>query len=379
MLFSSVCMFGFTSVGAAGPDLADLCFLAAVESDDGADTYTRKPLYDENLEQSGWQYNFTAGDKSGYALLTSLTVNGKKVYETEEVNYSDPSPFDDCAGLPVYISHKCYIEYRGGVFYDLTTGGAIDDEKIAECAAIGFTYNGSANYTEKEQIIWYATKATTQEYSIQYDLPPYHGMNDSTNCACVAGSVAIGYYDRFNENLIPNYKVYTNVGPIFIYKQASAQINNVLDSLYQSMGTDVGAPGTTFAGFQSGMDSYVRGQGYTYTTEDLFSWGRFDFDKFKASVHAGKPVGLFLHDFAVLMGIETTTSRDVVKSRYCDTAHVTMACGYRVDTYYNALGGVIDTRTYLRVNVGLEYGIDIGYLNINELTTINHAISITIN
>ena len=52
----------------------------------------------------------------------------------------------------------------------------------------------------------------TEDYEIKYGLPTYYAEYGTTVCANTAGAIAIGYYDRFNENLIPNYKTYTKFG-----------------------------------------------------------------------------------------------------------------------------------------------------------------------
>lgn len=383
LLSASLCTFGFSTVNADAIDSADLCFLQNIEMDiSDFVSYSREPLYDSALEQNGWQYEFSAGEINGYALMTLIEVNGQQLYEMEELKYSQISPFADCNGVPVYITHKKYIEYSGNRYVDLTTGEEISSESIEYYSYMGFRYSNSSDifsdYYNIDQTITYARK-TTEEYSIQYDLPSYQGQSGQSNCANIAGAVAIGYYDRFYENLIPDYKVYLKIGSIFRYRMTNENIINVVSSLHSLMSTDVGGLGTTFTGFQTGMQQYVNGRGLTYSSQDMFSWGSLDISKFSTAVRAGKPVALFLSKYAIVNAIETEGSTDIISNTCSDVAHVAMACGYKIDTYYDANNRVIDTKKYLKVAVGIENLVDhIAYLNLSNLTTLDHAVAITI-
>lgn len=379
LLCASVGAFGAAKVGASSFDAADACFLASVSDELDNVEYTRAPLYDADLRQNGWQYDFTADGVYGYALVAQITVSGETVYETEEVELSKSSPFDACLGKPVYITHRRYFDKRGATLYDLETDAPVTAEDAAIYAGRGFAYGGANMITNVTETIDYASKAVTQDYYIPSEIPPYMGTVGASNCACTAGTIAIGYYDRFYENLIPDYKAYIKIGSKIKYRGGGVEVENAMKTLATDMGTDQDGPGTTFQGFQDGMKKYVNRQGYNYSTEDMFSWFSFNFDKFKAAVEAEKPVGLFLPNFAVLNMIDSANGRDTITSKYCDVAHVMIAFGYHVETYYNAAGSVIDTRTYLKVNVGLDFGVAlIGYLNLNDMTKINHAIALTI-
>lgn len=78
-------------------------------------------------------------------------------------------------------------------------------------------------YANRIETIDYARK-DSQEYSIKYDLPNYGGAIGETCCANTAGAILLGYYDRFNENLIPNFKTYMQIGNILKYKINSEEI-----------------------------------------------------------------------------------------------------------------------------------------------------------
>ena len=165
----------------------------------------------------------------------------------------------------------------------------------------------------------YASKSVT-EYSIQYDLPNYYGAPNGTTCASIAGTVVLGYYDRFYEDLIPDFQVYTRLGTRIKYKSLSDVILNLSNELYNLMGGEREHLGTTYSEFQDGMATYVASKGHSYTTESVFLWGEFDFNKYKAAVESKKPVVLFLSSFAIKENIVPTLTEEQLKYVYADEA-----------------------------------------------------------
>lgn len=361
-------------------DIANQIFLEFVLSDtnyQGEVTYTYSPLYDEELNVGGRQYNFTVGDIEGYALMAELEGENKTFYEIEELFYGKQSPFDECEGLPVYVAQGLYLEYKDDAFYDVLNNNRVSDEEVKEKAYKGFGYCGGGNVIEKIQTIKYEEKET-ETYSIPYDLPNYGGkIEGNTSCANTAGAIVLGYYDRFNENLIPNYKTYIQLGSLIRYKTSTTEIAELLVELHDLMGTDAGQLGTTYSGFQDGMRSYVTKQGYSYRTSNIFSWGKFDFEKYKSAVKAEQPVVLFLSGYGIVKSFSDSPSMDIITNGYTESTHVAVGCGYKTDIYYDGQGKISDTRNYLRIASGLEqYGI--GYLNINGLGNIDKAVSVQI-
>lgn len=358
-------------------DGADAYFLEFVSSDttfDGEIDYYYNPLYNETLNVNGREYIFTVGNVSGYALMVEFYGNGTVFYEIEELFYNKQSPFADCNGLPVYITHNVYLEYKNQAFYDVDSDTLVDSDTVAELVYKGFKYFGDQlpDYTHTSITIDYATKST-QTYSIQYDLPDLEG-GTNTSCANTAGAVIFTYYDRFYENLIPNYVPYITIGNGIRYKNTSAETWYLVEELAELMLIGEPHAGTTFSEFQLGMSTYATNHGYTYSSTDVFSNGSFNFNNYKTSVENNKPVAIFLTNFSMLNSINEGDGQDSISSGYCAVSHVAVGCGYRVDTYYNANNNVIDTRTYLKVASGL-IGYGVGYLNINGVSTISKAIS----
>ncbi len=361
-------------------DAGDECFLEFISSDLGEESigFYYNPLYNADLEVNGREYIFTVNGESGYALMVEFASESQIFYEIEELFFNRTSPFADCEGLPVYITHNTYLEYKDQAFYNLVNGAEVSETQLADYIYNGFNYFGgtTATFTNTTFTISYDRK-TTQEYSIQYDLPDIDASFENGSCAQTAGAIILLYWDRFCTNIVPNYDPMATVGPFVFYKGVTQEAENLGLELVELM--QIGEPheGTTFSEFQLGMETLVERQGYTYTTTNLFSNGSFNFNNYKNSVENNIPVALFLTDFNMLNGISEGDGIDTIGNGYCSVSHVTAACGYKIDTYYDANNNVIQTRNYIKVASGLNsYGI--GYLNNNGVTTVSKAISIQV-
>lgn len=354
-------------------DQADYAFLEFFSENEAID-YGREPLYNQQLQQNGWEYKFERNGENGYALISEVTVCGQSYFEVEEVYLQGTSPFDACAGLPVYIAFNSYIDCVNGAFFDLATGAELSVEELQTIAERGFNYQGSGAEVKRTETISYATRSETL-YSIEGDLPEYMGVEGGSSCANIAGGTVIGYYDRFFENLIPNYQTYELFYGYVLYNSMSAEVGEVLKSLNGLMGTTSG--GTTFSGFQAGMNSYVKSHGYTYGSTSLMTNGVFDFGKYEQAVKNNKPVALFYNYFTITSVSTPSAGTDKIYYTCNSGSHVVVGCGYKQHTYYDANGKVLTTRTYLKAASGFSFE-GVCYFNISNYSKIDNAIAITI-
>ncbi len=385
-LVLSFCSLAFmltttTKASAVNLDEADEYFVEFVLSDstfEGALSFSHRQLYDEDLNVNGREYTFYIGNVNGYALMTEFIGNGETFYEIEEVFYNATSPFSNCNGLPVYITHNTYLEFVNEAFYDVLTGMQITDEVLQSCAEQGFNYFGgtTATFTNSIATVEYETK-TVDEYSIQFDLPDIVGSVPGGSCAHTAGAIILTYYDRFCENIMPDFDPCIRFGDFLFYRDTTEEVYNLEVSLVDYMLIGEPHAGTTFTEFQYGMQNYLADCGYTYSSTDLFTNGTFNFNKYKTAVENNLPCALFLTNFSMLNGVrEDAEGLDSISTSYCPVSHVAAACGYKVITYYDANNNVIATNIYLKVSSGLNsYGK--GYLSING-STISKAISILV-
>ena len=337
--------------------------------------FSASPLYNETLDETGFEYIFEVNGENGYALIEQVQVGENFYYEVEELSYNGVSPFAQCTGLPVYITFSLYLDYVDGEFYDLTTGEPVNETVLAQASAKRFGYyGGGTNYTVQTYTITYDHK-TKETYIIQYGLPT-HCPTTGTSCANAAGINIIGYYDRFYPNLVPNETTYTVFGNNLMYKGMTATVQDICIQLADFMGTT--SSGTTFTGFNVGMASYAQQQGYSYSYTSVFTNGSFDFNKYKTAVQSGKPVAIFLNNYAFYDATTTEGNVDTVYNNVSPNTHVVAGCGYKSVVYYNANNSVINTQIYLRVSTGLALFPHLTYLNASAYSTINNAVAVTI-
>ena len=362
---------------AEGVNSADEYFLEFIDENVAENVvFESRPLYNVNLQVNGYEYTFEVDGENGYALLTEMQILGQTVYEVEELFYNKQSPFSECIGLPVYVTFNLYLEYKNNHFYNLENDAIIDEETLQEAVNKGFCYGGTDYFVDQTQTVSY-TRKESSSYAIANDLPNYYGTMGETSCANTAGAVLIGYYDQFCENLIANYKTYIRLGSTFRYKSATTEIDNLIIQLGSLMSGTSQQQGVTFSQFQAGMNSYVTGKGYTYTTVNMLTNGVFNFNSYKNAVESGKPVALFLNGFGMIDSIVEGNNIDTIQSSVTSYTHVAVGCGYKCDTYYDSSNNVITTRRYLKVASGLS-DYNIGYVNINGYGEINKAISVQI-
>ena len=118
-------------------------------------------------------------------------------------------------------------------------------------------YNGSSYIGSDSEIVNYFSKEDN-EIKIEGALPKYsnEGVNYNT-CANVAGTIILGYFDKDNNDLIPNFQASRLIRDKLIYTAQTEAVQNVIDCLYTKMSTNVGGVGTTIENFKAGLQSYV--------------------------------------------------------------------------------------------------------------------------
>lgn len=381
--FMCLCItLGANAISIDRHDAADTCFLNFIESElqePDALEYVRTPLYNFALEESGWQYTFTAGSQYGFALVNEIRYDDSVLYEIEEVYFNETSPYANIEGLPIYVTFNTYIEYKNESFYDINSGLELDRAAIDNITAKHFGYR-SNNYDSElvEENIAYTYKDDSFEDLIPGGVPLYTTADANMNCANVAGAVMVGYLDSINENMIANYTSYISVGGKKIFKGSTAEMDAVTRELVIKMNTDSNG-GTTYAGFINGMNKYASDRGLSLSYASVMSATGFDFSQYVTQISQLNPVVLFLDSFTLvpLNGITVENGYDhLTFLNYHHATHVVVGFGYKRIRYYNG-NNIVKEMTLLRIssNFGLY---NPAYINVNGIGTIDKAISIMV-
>ena len=90
-------------------------------------------------------------------------------------------------------------------------------------------------------------------------VPLYYSHTLENACGPIGGGIIVGYYDKYFQNLIPNYtNYYTATGKYRL--QDSTYVPAMIQALYTEMQTNVVAPGVSESECLDGLQSYVEGK-----------------------------------------------------------------------------------------------------------------------
>lgn len=234
-------------------------------------------------------------------------------------------------------------------------------------------YNGSIYEGSSTEYISYATKSEN-EYVIKGGLPRYYDRGTKENtCANVAGAIALGYYDKTYDELIPNFKAARVIKDKVIYSAQTEAVQAVIDKLYVSMDTNsTSAGGTTIAGFKNGLKSYVNGQGKSIAYSTIGQKDKLNRKEYIDSIEAEQPVVLFMSGYSLIpiANFSETPTKDKLQIKHYSGNHVLIACGLKEVKYYNSNGSLSQTLTLLTVATG--YRLDpIYYLDLRGSSLID--------
>lgn len=343
-----------------------------IDSEENSVEAVRKTLYDINVEPLGFVYEFTAEGADGYAVF--LWQDEKFI--PQEVIPAGASPYAEAYGKCVYVCSYTYLEYADGEYVDLNNGLTLSDEAV-ELMSENAVYGASGIMplaTSKVTIAFKSKDKNEYLMSIQpptYDASPYIGA-----CACIAGANIIGYYDRYYENLIPDFEPgYLFMGVAYMYYGQKSVVTEVIKQLYSDMGTT--SSGTSQTQFVNGMSKYCSRAGYNFGYTSLMSGGKLNYSNaIKYMEQYNQPIALFLSGFNVA-SISEGDSQDGYGYFYDNTNHVMVGFGYRYVTYTYSNGST-ETFNFIYVSSGIGNS-PAGYFNTNfSNSTLNDALAINI-
>lgn len=364
------------SASTAAETECDEVFAATISAvADGAESEVqavRKPLYDINVNPLGYVYEYTLEGSDGYAVF----IYGEDGFAPQEVMPDNSSPYAESKGKCVYVCSYTYLEYADGEYVDLDNGLTLSDEAVelmSENAVYG--QSGIMPLAGTQVTIVFKSK-DKHEYlmSIQpprYDSSPYIGA-----CACIAGANIIGYYDRYYENLIPDFVPgYLFYNMYYLYYNQAIAVDEVIKQLYSDMGTT--SNGTTEAQFLNGMSKYCKRAGYNFGYTSMMSGGKLNYSNaIKYMEEYNQPIALFLSGYNVATVVEGD-SQDGYGYNYSNANHIMVGFGYRYVTYTYSNGST-ETFNFIYVSSG-NGSYSAGYYNINySSSTLDDALAINI-
>lgn len=206
-----------------------------------------------------------------------------------------------------------------------------------------------AMYASNETIS-YVSKQAVSDISTDRGTPEYFSVNGMQNgCGPVAGAIVVGFYDKYYENMIPDWISYYSTGR---YKgQDGTYVPALINDLYDRMQTNVVAPGVSESEFKVGLTSYITSKGYNVSLNSLGKGNNFDINTFKTAVTNNEVTVLFVQPSNFYL-YEALENKDLVTSGSIGGNHIMVAYGYYEVKY--TLSNGTRTDKYLRVATGLS-------------------------
>lgn len=246
-------------------------------------------------------------------------------------------------------------------YYDGFAAAAADNNGIAAYSADSTTE--TVNYTNRE----------VTSISTPGGAPLYTGDASVPNgCGAVSGTIIAGYYDRYYEDLIPNYSAYNTSNGSY-RSMVVTSVRNVMQELFTLMRTNVDDVGVSEDDCLSGLRSYVEGVGRSITYSSVGT--SFNLTSYLNAINSGKPVMLFCDNVGIA-NISSSSNTDTISTVTVPNGHIVIGYGYYQINYYN---GTVKTRTdtYIRAATGLDYGNQLIRLNSYSWYDSGYAITIS--
>ena len=221
----------------------------------------------------------------------------------------------------------------------------------------GATVNLYSTNTSTETIE-YGTR-TDDMYETINGMPEYTA-HLSNSCGATAGATIIGFYDKYYEDLIPDYTTYyTTTGN---YKLPDkVYIPSLMDELYTLMNTT--STGVSEYNCLGGLRQYVQNHSHLISFGSVKSSSKINETTYLNAINANKPVIIFAKNVEIVQDIVYGTNYDTLCKMDISNNHVFVGYGYYRVKYYNN-GKVFRTDTYMIVATGLA--MDTAFIRVSS-------------
>lgn len=371
---------GLTAFAEVSLEECDRCFQAAVnafletdEADGNKVTAERKPVYDLSLNGLGYVYEFEIIGGESYAIIICDGGN----YVVQEFVPGAASPYSGVNEdeLCVYVGSMTYLKYCEGLYYDIATSAEITPEVLQSLSLNAVTYeqNGYTELELKTVTVTYSSR-TTKYKSLAKRMPSYTNPGDlSGACAAIAGTNILGFYDRYYDDLIPNFTAGKEVYGYYIYNADNSYVYESMRELYSDMNGS--SAGITESNFKSGMQKYCAKRNLSCDFTSLLSSGKFNFAAAVQSIEENKPIALMLSTYTIC-DIDGYNGYDEQTYHMYYGNHVMAGFGYCEFDYILTDGSSANYK-FIYVSTGFITP-DSGYFNISYSTNINSAYKVYI-
>lgn len=203
--------------------------------------------------------------------------------------------------------------------------------------------------------------------------PNYTFSANTSDCACIAGANVLGFYDRYDEDLIPNHKSGNLLLGEYIYSSQDTYIFDLIRQLYSDMGTD--STGTTVTEFKNGMIKFCNRKGKNISFTSCMRNNKFDYTVAKSYMESNQPIVLFCGGYNVA-DIAINEKSDRINYYESTANHVMVGFGYKEISYTSTTFASISYQYMTVASCNIVKAS--GYYDINYKTNINDAYAVNI-
>ena len=207
-----------------------------------------------------------------------------------------------------------------------------------------------------------------------YAVPNYYTNTYDNACGPVAGANIVGYYDKYYEDLIPNYTAYYLANGRY-RRPDTTYVPALIGDLYTLMQTNVVDVGVSESECLDGLRDYVEGKNHSITYTNIKS-GSFNVAAYKNAISNQIPVLLFCESTTLLV-LSEGNLQDTFLYAMSSSAHIVVGYGYREIKYYDASDVNFRTDVCLRVATGWMTNSS-GFLRANNTSWLNSAYAVNV-
>lgn len=241
-------------------------------------------------------------------------------------------------------------------------------------------FNGASWVETIEQNISFSYK-DDEEMVIDDAFPTYYDLNAEleNSCAPVAGSIILGYYDQYYDNLIENFTAVRYIFGMKLFNSPTEEVQETINQLYIDMDTNVIEGGTTINGFKTGLQTYVERQGQDVSYSQKVSNQNVNLEAIRQSLRDGKPVALFVSHYSLvdLVDLDEDTGVEDVFVQHYGGNHTLVAYGVRVVKYYNTAGNLVRQLNLIAVATGFP-DYPLAYIILDDYTNVIDGFEVNI-
>lgn len=250
--------------------------------------------------------------------------------------------------------------------------GGPNDGKEEICyrdsASESYDETGTNSATMESSTINYSSR-TLDTHTLALKYPTYNYSPAIGSCGAIGGGNLIGFFDRYDENLIPNHTSGKPFANTYLYSIEDTAVQAVIRELYDYMGTTTS--GTTEKQFKDGITDFCNDKGHSVTFSSCMQGSSFSYSKAQNYLDGNQPIVLFLSGYNVI-DLRERENEDF-RSIYTSAAnHIMISFGYMTYVYDGT-----NTYYYMAVSSGIT-GHSQGIYDINYKTKINNALAVSI-